>query len=575
MLINPINFRLSISIFWNSTWSFYKNSNYKYLFYSDLIFFEFFMFFFRKILNLKSIDYYPSHLRLYRLNDKIIINLYYHVSKEEYFLNKIDFFHQNLQKKYLKQRKVTKKTKNVIKKFIKIILLKILFNNIILKKKIIDLNYFLNLKWEEIKKEIKNIVGLTFFIEKKVIIKKYFFNLGKKYIYYFSKKNNVLKQKNLLKKKKIEKLLFNLDILYKKKERINIIFYKIKYNYLNINFYQNLSKINNNILKINWKEQYNVIINNDFYFLYKINLLKFIYNQKLWIFNIYYYFLSKYFKKITKIYFFKYLKKFELNIFKINKNMIKSNVISKYITTSLKNNYNIYETMRPILVDLKQYMIRKRVIGFKIAVSGRFKRAQRATYWWRKDGHLFTGTQTFGVDYSASLHRTKYGACTINVWLTYGLRGFDQLKQEYPNFSPFFFLLKKNYFILKKNSFFFFNLIKKNEIVYYNIKYNYVKGLILNLIYKYIYNYIFLKNILIKNFMNGINKYLKRIFLPQYCIYKIFLEDFLKKNYIKIIPFIYLKLLKRINLRNSYKIKFLQLNKLMNLKIFKYKIFLN
>jgi hypothetical protein len=60
--------------------------------------------------------------------------------------------------------------------------------------------------------------------------------------------------------------------------------------------------------------------------------------------------------------------------------MIKSNVISKYITTSLKNNYNIYETMRPILVDLKQYMIRKRVIGFKIAVSGRFKRAQRATY---------------------------------------------------------------------------------------------------------------------------------------------------------------------------------------------------
>jgi hypothetical protein len=75
--------------------------------------------------------------------------------------------------------------------------------------------------------------------------------------------------------------------------------------------------------------------------------------------------------------------------------------------------------------------------------------------------------------------------------------------------------------------------------------------------------------------MSGINKYLKRIFLPQYCIYKIFLEDLLKKNYIKIMPFIYLKLLKRINLRNSYKIKFLQLNKLINLKNFKYKIFLN
>lgn len=534
------------------------------------------MFFFRKILNFKSIDYYPSHLRLYRLNDKIIINLYYHVSKEEYFLNKIDFFHQNLQKKYFKKRNITKKTKNIIKKLIKIKLLNIIFNNLILKQKIENLNLFLNLKWKELKKEIKKIFSLKIFLEQKNIIKKYFFNIGSKYIYFFSKNKNILKQKILLKKKKnIERILFNLDFSYKKKERTNIIFYKIKYNYLNINFYQNLYEIKNNILKINWKEQNNVIINNDFYFLYKINLLKFVYNQKLWIFNIYYYFLSKYLKKISKVYFFKFLKKFELNIFKINKNMIKSNVVSKYITTSLKNNYSIYETMRPILVDLKQYMIRKRIIGFKIAVSGRFKRAQRATYWWRKDGHLFTGTQTFGVDYSTSLHRTKYGVSTINVWLTYGLRGFDQLKQEYPTFYPFFFSLKKNYFILKKNNFFFFNLIKKNEIVYYNIKYNYIKGLILNLIYKYIYNYIFLKNIIVNNTINGINKYLKRIFLPQYCIYKIFLEDFLNKNYIKIMPFIYLKLLKRINLRNSYKIKFLQINKLINLKIFKYKIFLN
>jgi len=60
--------------------------------------------------------------------------------------------------------------------------------------------------------------------------------------------------------------------------------------------------------------------------------------------------------------------------------MLKSNIISKYITTSFKNNYSIYETMRPILVDLKQHMKRKRIIGFKITVSGRFKRAQRATY---------------------------------------------------------------------------------------------------------------------------------------------------------------------------------------------------
>jgi hypothetical protein len=188
---------------------------------------------------------------------------------------------------------------------------------------------------------------------------------------------------------------------------------------------------------------------------------------------------------------------------------------------------------------------------------------------------LFTGTQTFGIDYSTSLHKTKYGACAINVWLTYGFRGFGQLKQEYPSFYPFFFLLKKdkiNYFILKKNNLFFNNLLKKGQMVYYNLKLNYVKGLILNLIYKHIYIYIFFKNIIINNSLNGISQNFKRFFLPQYCLYKIFLEDFLKTNYIKIMPFIHLKFLKRLNLRNSYRIKFLQISKFKNLKIFKYKI---
>jgi hypothetical protein len=94
------------------------------------------------------------------------------------------------------------------------------------------------------------------------------------------------------------------------------------------------------------------------------------------------------------------------------------------------------------------------------------------------------------------------------------------------------------------------------------------------LIYKYLYTYIFSKNILIKKNLNNINKNFKRFFLPQYCLYKIFLENILTNNYIKIIPFIHLKFLKRINLRNSYKIKIFKINKLKNLKIFKYKIYL-
>ena len=90
MLVNPINFRLSTSIFWNSTWSLYKNGNYKYLFYSDLVFFEFFMFFFKKTLIKGHFDNYATHLRLYRVEGKIILNLYYHTVKEEWYQDELD-----------------------------------------------------------------------------------------------------------------------------------------------------------------------------------------------------------------------------------------------------------------------------------------------------------------------------------------------------------------------------------------------------------------------------------------------------------------------------------------------------
>ena len=96
MLVNPISFRLSISTFWNSTWNIYNKVNYKYLFYSDLVFFEYFMFFFRKTLQGSSRDAYISHLRLYRIQDKIILNIYYHSSEEGTLENIYDLNNNNM-----------------------------------------------------------------------------------------------------------------------------------------------------------------------------------------------------------------------------------------------------------------------------------------------------------------------------------------------------------------------------------------------------------------------------------------------------------------------------------------------
>ncbi len=197
MLVNPISFRLSISIFWNSTWSLYKNYNYKYLFYSDLVFFEFFMFFFKKTINFKLLDFYPSHIRLYRLYDKIIVNLYYHIAKEEYYYDEIDLIYKDLHKKIppVKKNNIFLSRNNFIlkrKKLLRIIKNKFsyfIFNNLTWNNNIINLKTNLKLLW----KNIKEYFSLKVWNLVKSYIKKYFIFFKNKYIYFFLKNKYIIK----------------------------------------------------------------------------------------------------------------------------------------------------------------------------------------------------------------------------------------------------------------------------------------------------------------------------------------------------------------------------------------------
>mgnify|MGYP003519983642 FL=1 len=90
------------------------------------------MFFFRKTIELRSLDYYPSHIRLYRLHDKVIINLYYHMSKDEYYFDEIDLVYKGSQKRVVMKKSLLKKRLlkksnnaqnafNLIKKIIKFV----------------------------------------------------------------------------------------------------------------------------------------------------------------------------------------------------------------------------------------------------------------------------------------------------------------------------------------------------------------------------------------------------------------------------------------------------------------------
>ena len=234
MLVNPISFRLSVSFFWNSTWSLYKNNNYKYLFSSDLVFFEFFMFFFRKTIELRSLDYYPSHIRLYRLHDKVIINLYYHMSKDEYYFDEIDLVYKGSQKRVVMKKSLLKKRLlkksnnaqnafNLIKKIIKFVnknLIKIIYLKLFLLKNVklgikSNLITSLKLKWKIIKKYIKNKLSIVDDLNNwciiKTFIKKYYFKMGKQYIYFFLNNKDLVLNFKLKKRRKFKHILYNND----------------------------------------------------------------------------------------------------------------------------------------------------------------------------------------------------------------------------------------------------------------------------------------------------------------------------------------------------------------------------
>ena len=256
MLVNPINFRLSASIFWNSTWSLYKNGNYKYLFYSDLVFFEFFMFFFKKTLIKGHFDNYATHLRLYRVEGKIILNLYYHTIKEEWYQDELDILLKGtkkplyvdtiLKKKKLKKvkkisylEKVNQEPLNalvphfLLNKIVKIIennLKDLLFNYSIISNVVVEnlkknLQKRINLNWEKnlnlfFEKEFKYFYNSLNF---RNMLKIYYFDLSEIYI------NFLLNNITLIKKYKQNSLIKNnIDLLNQNLENKILVKKEIK-----------------------------------------------------------------------------------------------------------------------------------------------------------------------------------------------------------------------------------------------------------------------------------------------------------------------------------------------------------
>ncbi len=78
-LINPVSLRLSLNSFWDSTWVVVNNFNFVSLFKKDYILFHFLNWFIKKSKFIKS-NLLISHYKIYRINQKVYINLYYYNS---------------------------------------------------------------------------------------------------------------------------------------------------------------------------------------------------------------------------------------------------------------------------------------------------------------------------------------------------------------------------------------------------------------------------------------------------------------------------------------------------------------
>jgi hypothetical protein len=381
-------------------------------------------------------------------------------------------------------------------------------------------------------------------------------------------KNNKWKN-NKLKKKK-----------WKSKQKKYLQFTNIKnHNKNNVSF-KNLIKIKNYFFK---NTNYNKTYKKNFSFILKLYIKKFVFSCKLFFYNIYLYILSKFLKKELKNNFFKNFGNIKINCFQISLKTLSAKIVVRYLQATLENKYNIWFGFRKVIADLNKRILAQNIKAYKILFCGRFKRELRATYIWRKNGQFLISNPRSGIDHEVAFYRSKYGLGAIKVWLTVGNKSFRYFQKVYPAFKAFFFLDKKKFFYLKKNDIFFNWLIKYFFLSYSSFNLNYIKNAIIFLLYTFLYTNIFIKQLDLNDVSNlkAITTNFKKILIPHYFLYKIHAPSFWHINYLKIKPYIDFNFLKKLNIRNSYKLNIINkskklLKKKVNLKRIKYHIkFLN
>jgi ribosomal protein S3 len=144
-----------------------------------------------------------------------------------------------------------------------------------------------------------------------------------------------------------------------------------------------------------------------------------------------FWFSNRYNLKVLGNFFTKYLYKFSIDtpffqnkptifIRTLNKLSITSSFLARYLSIKLLQRHRLMQTLHPVFKDLRQ---NSRILGYRVACSGRFTKKEIATYQWFQAGSLPTNKLRAHLDYAFLPFIMKYSVCCFKVWL-HNLRSY-------------------------------------------------------------------------------------------------------------------------------------------------------
>jgi hypothetical protein len=98
--------------------------------------------------------------------------------------------------------------------------------------------------------------------------------------------------------------------------------------------------------------------------------------------------------------------------------------LTEFVIRKLKQRHVLKDIIRPLMRELGKH---KGISGFKITCSGRFSRADRATFKWMKRGRVPLNNFRELVEYDYSEVTLRFGRVGVKIWLCYNPLALENL----------------------------------------------------------------------------------------------------------------------------------------------------